>query len=100
MKLSDRFITAPLDEGLIVARRNGDRLFVMNGSARFMWERRAQGIPDADIPGLTATHYGINIEQARDDFGKTLRQWQAAGLAEPLGQRHHYAIGCVTFSVL
>jgi hypothetical protein len=100
MKLSDRFITAPLEEGLIVARRDGDRLFVMNGSARFMWERRAEGIPDADIPRLTATHYGIDIEQARDDFGKTLRQWQAEGLVEPLGQRHHYTIGGATFSVL
>ena len=100
MKLNDRFITAPLEEGLIVARRDGARLFVMNGSARFMWEKRTEGIPDADIPRLTATHYGIDMEQARDDFGKTLRQWQAEGLAEPLGQRHHYAIGGATFSVL
>ena len=100
MKPSDRFITAPLDEGLIVARRDGDRLFVMNGSARFMWEKRAEGIPDADIPRLTAMHYGIDIEQARDDFGKTLRQWQAEGLAEPLGQRRYYAIGGAKFSVL
>lgn len=100
MKLSDRFITAPLEEGLIVARRDGDRLFVMNGSARFMWEKRAEGIPDADIPRLAATHYGIDIKQARDDFGKTLRQWQAAGLAEPLGQRRYYAIGDAAFGVL
>jgi hypothetical protein len=100
MKLSDRFITAPLDEGLVVARRDGDRLFVMNGSARFIWEKRAEGIPDADIPQLTATHYGIDIEQARIDFGKTLRQWQAEGLAEPSGQRRYYAIGRATFSVL
>lgn len=100
MKLSERFITTPLDEGLVVARRDGDRLFVMNGSARFMWEKRAEGFPDADIPQLTATHYGIDIEQACDDFGKTLRQWQAEGLAEPLGERRYYAIGCATFSVL
>ena len=100
MKLSDRFIAAPLEEGLIVARRDGDRLFVMNGSARYMWEKRAEGIPDADIPRLTATHYGIDIEQARDDFGKTLREWQAEGLAEPLGQRRYYTIGGAPFSVL
>jgi hypothetical protein len=100
MKLSDRFITAPLEEGLIVARRDGDRLFVMNGSARFMWEKRAAGISDADIPRLTAIHYGNAIEQARNEFGKTLRQWQAEGLAEPLGQRRHYTIGGATFSVL
>lgn len=100
MKSSEPFIIAPLDGGLIVARRNGDRLFVMNGSARFMWEKRAEGIPDADIPRLTATHYGIDIEQARQDFVKTLRQWQAKGLAQPFGLRRYYSIGGVSFSVL
>jgi hypothetical protein len=99
MKPSDRFITAPLDEGLIVARRDGDRLFVMNGSARFMWEKRAEGVPDADIPRLTAMHYCIDLEQARQDFGKTLRRWQAEGLVEPSGNCRHYAIGDARFSV-
>src|SRR5271166_1081764 len=99
MKPSERFIIASLDEGLVVARRDGDRLFVMNGSARFMWEKRAAGIPDADIPQLIAMHYAIDIEQAREDFGKTLRQWQAEGLTDPMGQRRDYAIGGVNFSV-
>jgi hypothetical protein len=99
MKPTDRIITTPLDDGLIVARRGGDRLFVLNGSARFMWERRAAGIADADIPLLTAQHYDIDVEQARNDFGKTLRRWQAEGLAEPPGLCRHYAIGDVPFTV-
>ena len=99
MKQNEQFITAPLDEGLIVARRHGDRLFVMNGSARFMWEKRAEGVPDVDIPQLTAMHYGIDVEQARDDFGKTLLRWQAEGLAEPPGNYRHYSIGGVPFGV-
>jgi len=99
MKPSDRFITAPLDEGLIVARRDGDRLFVMNGSARFMWEKCAEGIAATEIPRLTAMHYGIDVEQARDDFGKTLLRWQAEGLVEPPGSCRYYAIGNIPFSV-
>jgi Coenzyme PQQ synthesis protein D (PqqD) len=99
MKLNDRFITVPLDEGLILARRDGHRLFVMNGSARFMWERRAEGVPDADIPQLAATHYGIDVQQAQRDFGKALSRWQVEGLAEPPGHRRHYVIGGVRFSV-
>jgi hypothetical protein len=99
MKPTDRFITAPLDEGLIVARRDGDRLFVMNGSARFMWERCAEGIADSEIPRLTAMHYGIDVEQARHDFGKALLRWQAEGLVEPPGSCRHYAIGDIPFSV-
>jgi len=100
MKQNEQFITAPIDEGLIVARRNGDRLVVMNGSARFMWEKRAEGVADADIPRLTAMHYGIGVEQARDDFCKTLLRWQAEGLAEPPGNRRYYSIGGVPFDVL
>jgi hypothetical protein len=99
MKQAEQFITAPLDEGLIVARRDGDRLFVMNGSARFMWEKRAEGVADADIPRLTATHYGIDVEQAREDFGKTLLRWQAEGLAETQRNCRHYSIGGVPFDV-
>lgn len=99
MKPSRRFLTVSLDEGLIVARRDGDRLFVMNGSARFMWEKRVEGIPDAEIPPLTATHYGIQVEQAQHDFGKTLRLWQAEGLVEPSGNCRHYSIGGARFSL-
>jgi hypothetical protein len=99
MKPSHRFLTVSLDEGLIVARRDGDRLFVMNGSARFMWEKRAEGIPDAEIPRLTATHYGIAVEQASHDFEKTLRRWQAEGLVEPQGNCRHYSIGGALFSL-
>jgi hypothetical protein len=99
MKPDARFITAPLDEGLIVARRGGDRLFVMNGTARFMWEKRAEGVADADIPHLTALRYGIDVEQVRQDFGKTLRWWQAEGLAEPPGRHRDYAIGGVPFRI-
>jgi len=99
MKRSEQFITVPLDEGLIVARRDGDRLFVMNGSARFMWEKRSEGVADADIPRLTAMHYGIDVEQAREDFGKTLLRWQAEGLAEPQRNCRHYSIGGVPFDV-
>jgi hypothetical protein len=99
MHRNDQFISAPLDEGLIVARRNGDRLFVMNGSARFMWEKRAEGIADADIPRFTALHYGIDVQQAREDFGKTLLRWQAEGLVETQRNCRHYAIGGVPFDV-
>jgi hypothetical protein len=99
MKPCHPYITLPLDEGLIVARHDGHRLFVMNGSARFMWERRAEGVADSEIPRLMAMHFGIAYEQAQHDFRKTLRRWQAVGLATPAGYYHHHEIGGVAFSV-
>jgi hypothetical protein len=99
MMSNDRFIAVALDDGLIVARRDGGRLFVLNGSARFIWEKRAAGVPDAEIPQLTAIHYDIDVEQAQHDFGKTLRQLQAEGLVEPSGNCRRYAIGDASFTV-
>jgi hypothetical protein len=99
MKPSEQFITSSLGEGLIVARHDGHRLFVMNESARFIWERRVGGAADADIPELMASHYGIAAEQAELDFRRILRRWQVEGLATSPGPCHHYRIGEADFSV-
>ena len=46
---ADRYITEELEDGLIVASSDGCQLFMMNGSARFVWERRMEGVIDAEI---------------------------------------------------
>ncbi|MDR3466560.1 MAG: hypothetical protein P4M07_11500 [Xanthobacteraceae bacterium] len=99
MKPLDHVIARPLDDGLVVARPGGHRLFVMNSSARFIWEKLASGIDDTKIPSLMADHYGIDIKQAESDFRKTVLGWQREGLAGPLGRRRHYAMARTRFSI-
>jgi hypothetical protein len=97
--VSSRYITLPLDEGLVVAPQRGHRLFVMNGAARFIWERRMDGIADRDIPKLMAAHYEIGIEQAQRDFCTALRRWQAEGLVLAPGKTFHHQIAGLRFDV-
>jgi hypothetical protein len=99
VKILDNLITRPLDDGLVVARPGGHRLFVMNASARFIWEQRSNGAEDAQIPGLIADHYGIDFQRAESDFRKTLGRWRHDGLIGPSGLRRRYAIGGIGFSV-
>src|SRR5579872_2224695 len=99
MTASKHFITLPVEGGLVVARRDGKRLFVMNEAARFIWERRADGAPDAVIPALMRDHYGIGLAQAEQDFGNVLLRWQIEGLVETPGYRRHYLIGEQTFTI-
>jgi hypothetical protein len=99
MTTASKYITFEVGEGLVVARQNGHRVFVMNHSARFIWEKRAEGITEAEIPQLVAMHYSIDLEQANRDFRNTLRYWQAQGLARSPGHSCHYSIGDVNFRV-
>lgn len=99
MKIIDNLITRALDDGLIVARPGGHRLFVMNASARFIWEQRAGGAEDAQIPGLIAEHYGIGFERAESDFRNTLARWRQDGLIGPSGLRRRYELGGVGFAI-
>jgi hypothetical protein len=38
MVSADRFITEQAEDGLLVARHDGYRLFMMSGSAQFVWD--------------------------------------------------------------
>jgi hypothetical protein len=99
MKPPRNFITHPVDEGLLLAREDGKRLFVMNGAARFIWQLRLDGIADIQIPALMAERYAIDLGQAEQDLRSILRHWQVEGLAEASGWRRHYRIGHQRFSV-
>lgn len=95
----DLAISQPLHDGLLVARRGGYRMLVMNGSARFMWERLASGVPIADIPVLVAEQYQIELARAQQDFDALLREWMAEGLVRSAFSRRHYSLAGIGFTV-
>src|SRR5271166_2650926 len=100
MKIIDQFIRFPLNNGLIIARSGGHRVFVMNASARFIWELLETGMAPAQIPSRMAAHYGIDVSQAERDLRRTLEQWRREGLASaPRDPQYRYNLGGITFSI-
>jgi hypothetical protein len=98
MSSEDHF-SAPLEDGLLVARPADDRLFLFNGTARFIWERLVEGIAESDLPAVIAAHYGINLAQAHKDFNDTLQYWRDYGLIRPLGERRRYETAGLAFDI-
>jgi hypothetical protein len=92
-------VSSPLDEGLLIAQPVDDRIFLLNGSARFMWERLIEGVDESKIPALIAAHYGIDLARASRDFRKTLRRWHTEGLMRPNCARHCYEIARLAFDI-
>jgi len=99
MREDDEVITTPVGDGLVIVRRRGHHMFVLNEAARFMWERRAEGMADGDIPALMAARYGIDPAQAAGDFGAAMDEWRAKGLAEDDGPWRYFSIAGRVFRV-
>ncbi|MFO1057811.1 MAG: PqqD family protein [Dongiaceae bacterium] len=76
----DGYIAAPVGDGLLLARRLGERLYALNGSARFLWEQRAAGLADSELAPALAEAYGIDPGRAEQDVRTTLRRWREDGL--------------------
>jgi hypothetical protein len=100
MRITDQLIRYSLDDGLVIARAGGHRVFVMNASARFIWELLEAGIDAADIPSRMAAHFGIDVTQAMADVQATLEQWQREGLAHARpGRQRRYRLADIPFSI-
>ena len=99
MVASKPYIMEHLEDGLVVARCDGYRLFMLNGSARFAWERRMDGFPDIEIPALIAAQYGISLAQAQHDFQAILRIWSDEGLSTLAGIYRYYQLAGLGFSI-
>jgi len=79
---ADEFISTPVGNGLLLARRHAHRLFALNESARFVWECHLQNLPPAEMGDKLADAYGIEPSLARRDVDAVLRQWREEGLIE------------------
>jgi hypothetical protein len=78
----DEYISAPVGEGLLLARRHAHRLFALNETARFVWERRVRNLTPAEMADELAEAYGIDADVARHDIDAVLRHWREEGLIE------------------
>jgi hypothetical protein len=70
-----RFWQFPLGDELVVARDDVQGLFLLNGSACFLWEHFSDG---ADLPQILqnfAARYGVPEHIAKQDIEATLAGW-------------------------
>jgi hypothetical protein len=95
----EHFVSSPLDDGLLIARPADDRLFLFNGTARYIWERLVEGAGESELPGLMAAHYGIDLAQARNDVTDTLQRWRQDGLVRACGIHRRYKVAGLAFDI-
>lgn len=100
MTLADRLIKQRLDDGMILAPEGGQRLFVMNSTAAFIWELLEGGVPAGDIPRRLAAGYGIAPAQAEIDFELTYSLWLRDGLVrEGSWTSRRFRLAAMDFSI-
>ena len=72
---------APLKDELLVFDGKGNKFFVMNVTAAFLWKRLETPAEERDlVEGLCAAFTGVTQEQARSDVGDTVREMLTLGL--------------------
>ncbi len=79
---SDEFIVAPVGDGLIIARRYGQRLYALNETARLLWACRAAGMNERRMAEELVATYGIDPTIAERDVQATLQQWRDESLVD------------------
>ena len=71
----------PVDDGLVLCRSDVNGLFLLNQSARWVWNESQRGTLREEMISTFAAHFGISSEIARRDVEATLASWDEALLA-------------------
>ncbi len=71
----------PVDDGLVLVRPDVHGLFLLNKTARLIWDKFSQGVPLAEIASNIAALFCIPPEVARRDIEATIASWREGLLA-------------------
>jgi len=78
--LASEIIDAPVADGLLLGRRLGQQIFVLNHSGRLLWQALREGCAESELPELLTEAFGIEPERARADVATALAAWRDVGL--------------------
>jgi hypothetical protein len=81
----------PFGSGLVVARHDIQGLYLLNGTARFLWEESCRGVAPPEIVRHFVMRYGVPESQARQDVEATLTDWSQGLLSPAPGNRGPHA---------
>jgi hypothetical protein len=66
----------------VLARPGSSQFYLLNESARYIWERYRRGRSSEQIEASLARRYGIDLATARKDVAATLEDWHKTILSE------------------
>jgi hypothetical protein len=72
----------PTEDFLVLARSHAPGLYILNPSARLIWETFKTGVSFAELAQEFASAYDISQDLAEQDVKRTLDEW-SAGLLSP-----------------
>jgi hypothetical protein len=73
----------PVGDNLVLTSRGSSRLYLLNESARYIWERHRRAASSEQIAARLARRYGIDLATARSDVAAALESWRDTILREP-----------------
>ncbi len=76
-------VSFPLRESLVISRSGINTIYVLNQSARVLWESLSAGASPADAARTMAGHFGIPEDAATRDVDAALAVWRSRGLVGP-----------------
>jgi len=79
----DSVVSRPAEDGgggVVLFELSTTTYLTLNGSARVLWERLADGASPVDLAEVLVSHYGISDRQARADTASFLATLDERGL--------------------
>jgi hypothetical protein len=105
----------PVEDHTLIVRPGAERLFLLNSTARFIWDTYAESGDEAACVAALAGAFGLSPAHVAQDVAATLATWDAGGLlTQPTAhtpapfppppatapqQWRHYQLGAFAFSV-
>jgi hypothetical protein len=65
------------EDSLLVIPRHEPRLFLLNPTARMIWEELARGVPPDDVAAGLSTRFGVPPSLVHADMAAILAEWRA-----------------------
>jgi hypothetical protein len=73
-------VAFPLEDSLVVARQGLHCLFLLNATARMVWEDLSSGISRSEVAVRLSESFGIPAERAGRDVEAAIESWRSRGL--------------------
>jgi Coenzyme PQQ synthesis protein D (PqqD) len=64
------------EDCLLLIPRSEPRLYLLNQTARMMWEELARGVAPDDVAGGLAARFGVPAARVRADMAAILKEWR------------------------